>query len=49
MKVGEKWVLFGDFTLKILGEITSAGCWVCSCAAPVLGQIVERSVTIFQM
>ena len=36
------WVIFGDFTLKILGEITSTGSWVCSFAAQVLGQCVER-------
>ena len=40
------WDLFGDFTLKFLGEITREGIWVCSFAAQVLGETVERYVII---
>ena len=39
---GKKWVQFGDFAMKMLGEIPSKGNWVCSCAASVLGKIEER-------
>lgn len=37
-------VLFGDFYMKIIGEITEEGAWVCSFGAKVLGRLVERSV-----
>ena len=36
------WVIFGDFKLKIIRVITSTGSWVCSFAAQLLGQCVER-------
>ncbi len=36
------WVFFGDFTLKIIGEITSTGSWMCLFASQVLGRCVER-------
>ncbi len=42
MHDGKKWVQFGDFTLKILGEIPGTGNWVCSCGASVLGEREER-------
>ena len=34
--------LFGDFYMKIIGEITEGGFWVCVFAAKVLGRLVER-------
>ena len=38
----KEWHLFGDFLLKILGEITDGGLWVCAFGACVLGRHVER-------
>ena len=37
-----EWELFGDFTLKIWGEISSVGFWVCYCGSRVLGRLEER-------
>ena len=38
----KEWELFGDFSLKILGEITDGGFWVCAFGTRVLGRHVER-------
>lgn len=38
----KEWQLFGDFSLKILGEITEGGFWVCAFGTRVLGRHVER-------
>ncbi|XP_068739294.1 uncharacterized protein [Montipora capricornis] len=42
----KEWHLFADFTLKILGEITHGGLWVCAFGARVLGRHVERRIVI---
>ena len=42
MHDGNKWVMYGDFALKLLGKIPGSGNWVCSCAASMLGKIQER-------
>ena len=34
--------MFADFSLKILGEITDGGLWVCGFGGRVLGRHVER-------
>ena len=34
--------LFGAFYMKIIGEITEGGFWVCVFGAKVLGRLVER-------
>ena len=39
---GEDAVLFGDFSLRFLGEIAESGHWVCVCVAIVLGRMEER-------
>ncbi|XP_068673388.1 uncharacterized protein [Montipora foliosa] len=39
-----EWVLFGDFYMKIIGEIADGGYLVCSFGARVLGKLVERIV-----
>ena len=43
----EGWSIFGDFTLKVIGELCSraGGYLVASCASKVLGQLVERYST----
>lgn len=38
----KEWELFGDFSLKILGEITDGGFWVCAFGTRVVGRHVER-------
>ena len=43
------WVLFGDFTLKFLGEITSTCSWVYSFAAQVLGRCIERYTIVLKV
>lgn len=35
-------ILFGDFYLKIIGEIAEGGFLVCSFGAVVLGHLTER-------
>ncbi|XP_020603937.1 uncharacterized protein LOC110042885 isoform X2 [Orbicella faveolata] len=42
----KEWNLFGDFSLKILGEITEGGFWVCAFGTRVLGRHVERRIVI---
>lgn len=42
----KEWDLFADFSLKILGEITEGGLWVCAFGARVLGRHVERRIVI---
>ena len=39
-------VIFGDFFMKIIGEITEGGYWVCTFGTQVLGSLVERYVEI---
>ena len=39
---GEDITLFGDFSLRLLGEIIESGHWVCVCVARVLGRLEER-------
>ena len=38
----KEWVLFGDFYLRIIGEIADGGFLVCSFGARVLGRLTER-------
>lgn len=40
----KEWILFGEFYMKIIGEIVDGGYWVCSFGAEVLGMLVERYV-----
>ena len=49
VKEKEGWIIFGDFTLKIVGEMCSqtGGYLVASCATKVLGQLVERCVKMY--
>ncbi|KAL9977110.1 hypothetical protein ACROYT_G014481 [Oculina patagonica] len=42
----EKVERFGDFYLKIVGEITEGGFWVCSFGTRVLGRLVERRIVL---